>query len=85
MLYNVVLVSAAQQSESATSMHISPPSATCLPRPAPGSLILIIFVKILDAKDCSGLFGFFLVLVLAQKAPRMVDQESSKEGRNVEF
>ena len=39
----------------------------------------------LDAKDCSGLFGFFLVLVLAQKAPGMVDQESSKVGRNVEF
>ena len=34
LLYNVVLVSGVQQSESAICLHISPPSRTSLPPPA---------------------------------------------------
>ena len=35
MLYNIVLVSAIHQHESATGIHMSPPSSTSLPPPTP--------------------------------------------------
>ena len=37
MLYNIVLVSAIQQHESATGIHMSPPSGTSLPPPTPST------------------------------------------------
>ena len=52
LLYNAVLVSATQHSESALSIHMSPPSQTSLPFPTPKSLLITILEMIIYTPLC---------------------------------
>ena len=52
LLYNAVLVSATQHSESALSIHMSPPSQTSLPFPTPQSLLITILEMIIYTPLC---------------------------------